>query len=392
MGERKTKVAFLISSSVFSGGDRHLVEIIRRLDFSKVEPVVLCFGADPLSRVLNGQLHLGVRVKTGRSRKSFFRNWLALRNERADIVVLVNGGVGTFPWYAFLAARLSGATRVLAIYHNFSTVPELPSRNRNLFSYIARRMFGWRVRVLLSARAIVALTDRSICVSNNLREQLVTFFGYPQERTVTVLNGVDLGFFGMPDSLTDGVRRELGIGPQDVVVVSACRLVVLKGVDVLLQAVNLLREEVPNLKCVIVGEGPSEEELRKASVEMGLSSKVFFVGFKDDTRPYLQMGDIFVNSSSASYVECLPFSVLEAMASGLPCIGSNAGGVPELISDKVDGLLVTPGSVDDMCRAIKRLSCNHSERKRMGELAREKVHRHFDLDQCMDRLKTVLLQ
>lgn len=392
MAERKTKVAFLISSSVFSGGDRHLVEIIRRLDFSKVEPVVLCFGSDPLSRVLNDQLHLGVQVKTGFSRRSFFRNWLALRRENVDIVVLVNGCVGTFPWYAFLAARLSGAARVFAIYHNFSTIPELPSRNKGLLSYLARRAFGWRVRVLLSAKAIVTLTDRSICVSNNLREQLVTFFGYPQERIVTVLNGVDFGFFASPDARRDSVRQELGIAPQDVVVVTACRLVALKGVDILLKAISLLKDEVPNLKCVIVGEGPCEEELRKASVEMGLSARIFFVGFKDDVRPYLHMGDIFVNSSSDSYVECLPLSVLEAMACGLPCIGSKAGGVPELISDQEDGLLITPGSLDDLRVAIKRLGCNHTERKRMGELAREKVRRHFDLDQCMSKIKSVLLQ
>ena len=391
MPRRKMKVAFLTSTSVFSGGDRHLVELIRRLDPCVVEPVILCFRGDTYSRILNGQLGLGIRVKTGFSRECFFRTWFGLLKERADAIVFITGTVDAFPWYAFLAARLSGAKRVVAIYHNFSNVPARPMRNGNPLSYLARRAFGWRVRLLLAARLVAALTSLSICVSDNLRMQLVNFFGYPPERTMAVPNGVDVGFYGVPDSRAAGVRQELGIASQDIVLVSACRLVPVKGLDVLLQAASSLRKEVPNLKCVIVGEGPCGGELRRVSAQMGLSSKVFFVGFRDDVRPYLQAADIFVNSSSASYVECSPFAVLEAMASGLPCIGSRAGGVPELISDQEDGLLVTPGSVEELREAIKRLACDPAERKRMGELAKKKVRCHFDIDRRMDRIKSILL-
>jgi len=386
------RIIFLSMTPSFSGGEKHLIELIKRLDLSKVQPAIFCFGMDPYSRVVNDQLRLGIDIKTGLSRNSVFRTWLEFRKKKPDAVVFATGWVGAFPWYVFLAARLSGAKRLYAIYHMFSEIPEPVPQNRHWLLYLVRRAFGWRVRLMLGVKIVVALTHRSICVSEKLRESLVGDFGYPRERTVTVHNGVDFRFYGAPDARAASVRRELGIGPEDVVLVSACRLVPLKGLAVLLRAVNSLRDEVPKLKCVIVGEGPCGEELRKASAEMGLSSKVFFVGFKDDVRPYLQAGDVFVNPSSASCVECLPLAVLEAMACGLPCIGSTAGGVPEIISGGEDGLLVTPGSVGELRAAIKRLACDGTERKRMGERAREKVRLQFDLERSVERIKSILLQ
>jgi len=291
-----------------------------------------------------------------------------------------------------LAARLSGAKRLYAIYHMFSGIPEPAPQDGHRLLYLARRAFGWRVRFLLASKIVAALTHRNICVSENLRRELVGELGFPPEKTVTVHNGVDFRFYGAPDARAAGVRRELGIGPEEVVLVSACRLVPLKGLDVLLRAVDSLRDEVPNLKCVIVGEGPCGEELRKASAEMGLCCKVFFVGFKDNVRPYLQASDIFAIPSSASCVEPSPLAVLEAMACGLPCIGPNAGGVPEIISDQEDGLLITPGSVSELGVAIKRLACDGAERKRMGGRAREKVRLQFDLERSMEQIKSILLQ
>jgi len=76
----------------------------------------------------------------------------------------------------------------------------------------------------------------------------------------------------------------------------------------------------------------------------------------------------------------------------LTCIASNVGGVPEIISDQEDGLLVTPGSVDELRAAIKRLASDGAERERMGERAREKVRLTFELERCVKELKAILLQ
>lgn len=386
------RILFLSWTSAFGGGEKHLVDLLRRMDLSRVRPSIVCFGADPFSHPLNERLQLGIEIQTGLSRSSFFRTWYELRKKNPDAVVFVTGTVGSYPWYVFLAARLSGAKRVYVIHHNFSDLPTPLSKNGNWLHYAARWAFGWQVRFALGLKIIVALTDQSVCVSEKLREELVEFFGYPRRKTVTVHNGVDLRFFSDSDPCAASVRRDLKISPEDTLLVSACRLVKEKGLDVLLQAAKSLRDEVPKLKCVIVGEGPCREELEEASAEMGLSTSVFFVGFKENVRPYFQAGDIFVNPSSPTWVECLPLAVLEAMASGLPCIASNVGGVPEIISDQQDGLLVAPGSVGELCTAIRRLASDRAQRKRMGERAREKVRLKFDLERCVEEIKSILLQ
>jgi glycosyltransferase involved in cell wall biosynthesis len=383
------KIIFLSWTAAFGGGEKHLVDLVQRLDLSKVQPAIFCFGVDPFSRIVNDRLQLGIDVEKGLSRTSFFRTWSKFRKQRPDVVVFVTGSVGAYPWYTFLAARMAGARRVYAIHHMFSDIPGPVSKNGNMLVYLARRAFGWRVRHTLESKIVGALTDRSICVSEKLREDLIGSYGFTHDKTVTVHNGVDFMYYSTSDPRGTTLRGELGISRDDVVLVSACRLVKEKGLHILLQAMSMLRDDMPVLKSIILGEGPCSMELQQACTNMGLSSKVFFVGFKDPIRPYLQAGDILVNPS---YFEGLPLAVLEAMACGLPCIASNVGGVPEIISDQRDGLLVTPGSVGELSAAIRRLASDRAERKRMGELAREKVRLKFDLDRCVEELKSILLQ
>ncbi len=147
-------MVFLTSSSVFSGGDKHLVNLIRRLDPARVQARVLCFGADTYSRVLNQQLGLGIGVQTGFGLQRPVHAWRALRRERAEVVVVITGEVGAFPSPLFVAARLSGARRVHAIYHNVSAPAPPPGRGaaacatgRGAPWAIApgrRRTAGWR--------------------------------------------------------------------------------------------------------------------------------------------------------------------------------------------------------------------------------------------------------
>lgn len=386
------RIAFLSRTAAFRGGEKHLVELLRRIDLTYVQPIIFCFDADPFTRPLNEGLGLGIEIKAGLSRTNFLRTWSEFRKKRLDEVVFVSGVVSSYPWYTFLAAHLAKSRRVIIIHHNFSDLPPPYPTDVNWLRYLSQRIFGWRVRQMLALKIIVTLTDRIICVSDNLRKQLVESFGYPAQKTVTVHNGVDLAFYATVDPQAGEVRKELGISPDEVVLVCACQLVREKGVDVLLRAVALIQNDVPALKCVIVGEGPSRKECEALSAELGLASRVSFVGFKNEVRPYFQAGDFFVLPSSPTWVECLPLAVLEAMACGLPCIASNVGGVPEIISDQEDGLLVTPGSVEELRTAIKRLATNCEERKLMGARAKEKVRRQFDIERCVEQLKSILLQ
>ena len=82
------RIVFLTLTSVLSGGDRHLIDLIQRLDRSKIKPSILCFGRDPYSRVVNDQLRLGIEVETGLVRTNFFQTWRDIRRKKPNVVVL----------------------------------------------------------------------------------------------------------------------------------------------------------------------------------------------------------------------------------------------------------------------------------------------------------------
>jgi len=119
-----------------------------------------------------------------------------------------------------------------------------------------------------------------------------------------------------------------------------------------------------------------------------LSDHVFMVGFQDDVKQYLMAGDAFVLTS---YREGLPFAILEAMACGLPSIVSNVGGNAEAVAQNVNGIVVNPGSVDEVVEAISYLITHPKERLRMSQVARSRACDEFDIEAKMQELKQVLL-
>ena len=131
-----------------------------------------------------------------------------------------------------------------------------------------------------------------------------------------------------------------------------------------------------------------ESKLRTKTVELGLAGKVIFKGHVSDVRSYLEVADLFVLSSDK---EGLPLSLGEAMAYGVPCIATDVGGNKEIVSHGQTGLLVKPGSPEQLAEAIEYLLAHPEERSRMGVNARRRVQEHFNIEDSMRRLKRVLL-
>jgi glycosyltransferase involved in cell wall biosynthesis len=158
------------------------------------------------------------------------------------------------------------------------------------------------------------------------------------------------------------VRRALGLG-QEFAWLAAGRLMWKKGYDTLLDAFARTREGV----LLIAGSGPQEEELRSLARE-----DVRFLGQRDDVADLMSACDGFVQSS---VVEGLPVALLEAAASGLPCVATNAGGVGEVGTAHI----VPPGDAETLAAAMRRvMALPEEERKKMGLAARGQVVARFD--------------
>jgi glycosyltransferase involved in cell wall biosynthesis len=230
--------------------------------------------------------------------------------------------------------------------------------------------------------------NTTICVSNALRDSLLKDFGFPARKVKTIRNGVSVSEFVPSEDRRSEVREKLGCSPDEFVLVCVARLSEQKRIDILLQALARVLREGVRCKCIIVGDGPLKSQLVEQARSLGLSGHVFFEGFHEDVRPYLQASSAFILTSDT---EGLPLSILEAMACGVPGIVTNVGGNAEIITDRVHGLIVPRGSVDAIADGISYLVNHPLERAYMAKMARARACEAFDIENAMAEIRQVIL-
>jgi glycosyltransferase involved in cell wall biosynthesis len=387
--QRKRTLLFVTNSLTFGGSEKHLLELVGRLEGCDVQSIVLCTNSDPFTERLTNGRFSSVSVRSEKSLKSF-KDWSRIFREiKPDIVVLVYWSLWMLPWIAAVAGRVAGVKKLYAIQHQLTPAPpERPILKIKSPRDLLRRAFGRRARRLLSALVPPYLCNKTICVSDAVRDSLIRQYRLPARKMLTIHNGVSAAEFTPNRSSGMAVRTKLGIGRDELVLTCIARLSAEKGLDVLLKALSQLLHRNLSCKLIIIGEGYLRADLMKQIAELSLSENVFLEGFHEDVRPYLCAADVFVLTS---YLEGLPFSILEAMACGLPCVATNAGGISEAVTHNLNGLIVTPGSAEEVAQALSRLLTQPQERTRMGNASRSRVLKEFDMEASMAEIKRVIL-
>jgi glycosyltransferase involved in cell wall biosynthesis len=176
--------------------------------------------------------------------------------------------------------------------------------------------------------------------------------------------------------------------PSPVRLVCAGRLAAVKGQHVLLAAMASLVTHRPAVVLHLAGDGPDREALERDVHARGLDGRVVFEGLlnQDRLQALYRESDAMV---LASFAEGVPVVLMEAMAMGIPCVATWVAGVPELIADGVDGLLVPAGDADALAEAVGRLVDDAGLRRRLGRAATDKVRERYDLDRNVARLADV---
>ena len=161
-----------------------------------------------------------------------------------------------------------------------------------------------------------------------------------------------------------------------------------KGQHVLLAALAALVGEGRDVRLTLVGDGPDRDALVEHVGRLGLTDRVTFTGAlnQDEVRAVYDRTDAFV---LASFAEGVPVVLMEAMAAGIPCVATRITGIPELIRDGEDGLLVTPASASELAQAIARLADDPELGARLAASARHRVAEHYDLERNVARLASV---
>lgn len=204
-----------------------------------------------------------------------------------------------------------------------------------------------------------------------------------------IVHGADPTLTVSGPSARADARTRLGLDPAVPVIGSVGNFTAKKDQVTLLRAVaSLPPADGGEAVVVLVGLGPLEGDLRARATELGIADRVLFTGSRDDVHELLPAFDVFALSSR---FEGLPIALLEAMATGIVPVVTRVGGIPEVVSDGHDGLLVPPGDPETLSVAITTLLGDDDLRARLGDRARTRA-RDFDLVHAVRRTEDVYRQ
>lgn len=223
--------------------------------------------------------------------------------------------------------------------------------------------------------------DLIIAVSEEVKRVLIQR-GIPDWKIRVVPSGIDYSPF---EEKRDKyyLHQELHFADNDFLVGIIAHLADHKGHKYLIQAMEVLKEKAPAVKLIIVGEGPLQLELSRQAKENKVDNMVFFMGFRDDVPRILASLDLFVLSS---YKEGLGSSILDAMASRLPVVATQAGGIPELVIHEQTGLLVPPKNPQSLAEAILRVYDDRKLARQMAENGYKMVHDKFSASGMAEKI------
>ncbi len=297
--------------------------------------------------------------------------FFARRRSRFDVVHVTGIHLGTYVPCRF--RRQSGFRVVLR--------PMLPGPLGDLAMLAGQRFWPlWRggdaptVRHLLGT---IQEADAAVALNRDLVAELAAT-GFPPERIARINNGIPVPEAAWDATRAQSLRQRLGLlgGPF---LLCVGRLHKQKGLDDLLRSLPLLLKTYPKLSLLLLGNGPLEADLKALADELGIASRVRFLGFQDPT-PFLQAADIFV---LPTWGEGISNALLEAMGAGLPCIATRVSGNIEVVRHNDTGLLTDPGQPPELAEAVARLLEDPILRNMIGRNARRRVQTAYSVKQMV---------
>jgi len=353
----------MVDCLMTSGAEILATQVALGLDRSRFEST-LCSTRASLAAHVEAARRAGVDVLE-LDRRTRFDVWRwaplvrLLRSGRVDV----------------LHAHKIGSNLWAAIFSYLAHVPVVIA-HEHTWSFEGRLLRRLADRELIARRV-----DAFLAVSDSDRQKMIEIEGIPAEKIRFVPNGI-------PDRAPGGdgsrVRAELGLAADAPVVGTVCSLRPQKAVDVALAAVARLTADHPQLRFLVVGDGPERSRLEREADRLG--APALFLGRRshEEIPDLLATMDVVVSSSS---FEGTPLAVLEWMAAAKPIVATAVGGIPSIIDDGEQGVLVPPADPAALAAALSRLLGDAGERRRLGDAARRRQQAEFRLQRTIDILQ-----
>ena len=353
-------IAIVLTSFDPGGTERQMTELISRLDRSRFEIHVACFRREGL--------------------------WLPRIQEAA-------ASVAEFPLRSFMAPSTAGRAIEFAAWCRRRRIALVQACDfyANVFALPAAALA--RVPIRIGSRRDILLPERSagqhrlqrhayrwahrVVANSTAAARQVVAEGVPESRVTVVPNGIDLSRY-----------RPRPIGNSSFVVTTVANLRSEKGHDVLIAAAAEVVRTAPSARFQLVGDGPMRKTLEAQVRALELDRHVAFLGHREDVPELLTASDVFVLPSRT---EAFPNGLLEAMAAGVPSVASNVGGIPELVQDGVNGLLVPAGDAQSLARAILTLHDDGATAAAIGQRARATIEARYSFERMVSAFEELYL-
>lgn len=321
------------------------------------------WGNTEISQIQSDEQQYGIHIKSF----PFSRNPLSKSNFKAykelvqfiktEKIDYIHCNTPTGGLLGRLAGKKCKVKKVIYQAHGFHFYKGAPLKNWLLYYPVEK----W----------LAHYTDALITINNEDFERAKKKFKLRNHGKVYYVPGVgiDTTQYNLDEKLREGKRRELGLNEGDIAVISMGDLIERKNYDTAIRAIAEANE--PKLQYFICGKGPEEEKLKALTESLGVTKQIHFLGFRSDIKELLTAADIFLFTTKQ---EGLPRSMMEAMASGLPCIASKIRGNTDLLDGTDGGFLCKTTDVSDYAEKLKILASDKDLRKTMGRINLVTIH------------------
>lgn len=255
---------------------------------------------------------------------------------------------------------------------------------RHYSDYHTRINKQWHVRL---DQLCTGLSGCVIAVSEHTAQVMRDEEGAPASRLRVILNGVDFDRVRVSSPEAPAKLRQEFAPNGEFLLLQVGRLHPEKGYEHLFRAMPLIRRDAGRpVRLLVAGAGPFEDAYREMVRELGIEDLVTFLGFRRDAPELMAAADLLV---LASVAEAFGLVLTEALYLGVPVVATRVGGIPEIITDGVDGLLVPPASPEALADAVTRVVRDNALRSRLAGAGREKVAQSFSFEDMVGRYETV---
>lgn len=370
----KINILFVMLQMEMGGSERLVFNLVLNIDRSIFNPSIAWFFGD---RILKEFKDLDVPLyHIPKAKRIDFSAMEKLgRIIRDNNIHIVNAHHFMSVVYAFYGSKIRNHAKLIYTEHSEWEIEKISLKWRIAGTYFLKR------------------ADAAVGVSTAVARQIKKKFKTTDSRTFTIQNGVDLEVFGNSDEKTV-LRKKLGIADSEMIIGIVANFRKIKNHIFLLRAFNELVKEYRNVKLLLIGQGfendpeNSEQEIQNYIKEKKLSKQILLLGYRTDIPNLLSIIDIFCLTS---FKEGLPISLIEAMAAGLPVVGTDVEGIGDVIIPNRNGFLVQIGDVMGLKNVLQTLAENASLRQRFGQEAKSLARNTYSFDRCIKKYEDLFM-